>query len=181
VGCPCILGEPDGDQGWCSGAIVFDIRSGTVDGTDVGGTRVALAADWPRGFVSGDGTGRLYFDSALERDQRSALEALLGGQLGGVFADFGTLIPNFMASKDASIDVQVGDEETRATVGEFGSLVVRPLRGPTGEITKLLHGTFAYRDEIVLARGTGSQWTDPDMRAWKSGGHAEQGDFDFSG
>jgi hypothetical protein len=52
----------EGDRGWCSGALVFDIRSGEVDGTDVSDTKVVLAADFPSGYFAGNGTGRLYFD-----------------------------------------------------------------------------------------------------------------------
>ena len=51
VGCPCTLGKLEGDRGWCSGTLVFDIH---------GGTKVALVADWPRGFLAGNGTSRLY-------------------------------------------------------------------------------------------------------------------------
>src|SRR5215218_1686756 len=61
IGCPCILGEMEGDRGWCSAVRLYDIHSGEVDGIDVSGTRVALVADWPSGFLAGNGTGRLYF------------------------------------------------------------------------------------------------------------------------
>ena len=30
VGCPCALGEKDADRGWCSGAVIMDIRNGRV-------------------------------------------------------------------------------------------------------------------------------------------------------
>jgi len=45
--CPCWLG-PEGvpDQGWCGGALGFDIERGSSDGVDLSGTRVALAAEW---------------------------------------------------------------------------------------------------------------------------------------
>ena len=48
VGCPCILGEMEGDRGWCSGALIFDVQGGT----DVGGTKVAFVGDWPSGAIS---------------------------------------------------------------------------------------------------------------------------------
>ncbi len=69
VGCPCTLGELDGDEGWCSGALIFDIKGGSVDGADVGGTKVAFVGDWPRGFLAGDGTARLYFDPGVSQEQ----------------------------------------------------------------------------------------------------------------
>ena len=41
--CPCWLGPtPAPDQGWCSGAILYDIEQGQIDGIDVGGARSCL-------------------------------------------------------------------------------------------------------------------------------------------
>lgn len=180
VGCPCTLGELEADQGWCSGALVSDIQSGDADGTDLSGTKVALVGDWPGGFLGGNGTGCLYYDRAVSQQQRAALEAILGGQRGGVFEAVGALISKVLPSKEAAINIRKGADETRITVGDFGQLVVKPLRGPTGELTRLLHGAAAFRDEIILAKGTGSSWRDPEMRQWESGGHAEQAAFDWS-
>ena len=182
VGCPCLLGEMEGDRGWCSGALVFDVRGGSVDGTDVGGTKVALAADWPSGFLAGNGTGRLYFDPEVSQEQRNALGSVLSGEQGGVFEILSSLVPDILPAREASIEIQTDEEETtRIKVGDFGALVVQPLRGPEGDFTRLLHGAASFRDDIILARGTGSRWQDPEMRQWESGGHAEQADFDWSG
>jgi hypothetical protein len=182
VGCPCTFGALEGDQpgGWCSGALIFDITSGSVDGVDVGSTRAALCGDWPKGFLSGGGTGRIYVDTGLSAEQRDALEAVLSGRLGGVFELVGSLLSQTLDTKEAQISIETGEDETRATVGDFGKVVVKPLRGPTGELTRVLHAAAAFRDDIVLGRGDGSSWRDPDMRAWESGGHAEQADFNWS-
>jgi hypothetical protein len=180
VGCPCTFGELIGDRGWCSAAIIMDIRSGDVDGTDVSGTTVALAADWPSGFLAGNGTGRLYFDPDTSQEQRNVLESVLSGKQGGIFELFGALIPEFRPSREANIILQAGEEGTRAKVGDFGAITVMPMRDPDGNITTLRHGPAAIVEDQVMARGTGSSWRDPDMRVWASGGHAEQGDFNWS-
>ena len=57
LGCPCILGATEGDRGWCSAVRLYHIRSGEIDGVDVSGSKVALVADWPSGFLAGNGTG----------------------------------------------------------------------------------------------------------------------------
>src|SRR5688572_9762613 len=75
VGCPCLLGELEADQGWCSGMVVMDIRSGNVDGLDISGTKVALLADWPSGFLAGGGKGRIHFDPSVGQDRRAPLTA----------------------------------------------------------------------------------------------------------
>ena len=180
VGCPCALGELEADQGWCSAVLVFQFQSGNADGTDLRGAKAALAGDWPSGFLSANGTARLYFDPAISPEQRTALEAILSGQRGGVFEMLGTLVSNVLPTKEAPINIQSGADETQVTVGDFGQLVVKPLRGPSGEFTRLLHAAAGFRDDIILAKGTGSRWRDPDMRQWESGGHAEQTTFDWS-
>jgi hypothetical protein len=180
VGCPCEFGEMEGDQGWCSGALVFDVRSGEVDGTDVSGIKAAFDGDWPSGFLAGNGTGRLYFDPDVSEEQRSALESVIRGERGGVFEVLGALVPNFLPPKEAPIDIQTDQEQTtRIKVGDFGAVVVAPIRGPEGDLTTVRHAPGAFVEEFVLAKGTGTSWRDPELRQWSSGGHAEQAEFDW--
>jgi hypothetical protein len=117
----------EGDRGWCSALRLYDIRSGEVDGVDVSGTRVALVADWPSGFLAGNGTGRLYFDPSVSQEQQDTLKPLIKGERGGVFEVIGSLVPNFLPNKEAPINIEVGEEESRATVGDIGKVVVKPL------------------------------------------------------
>lgn len=180
VGCPCTLGEMEADHGWCSAVMLLDIRSGAVDGTDVSNTKVAMAIDWPAGMLAGKGTGRTYFDPAVSQRQRAVLEGVLTGKKGGVFEVMGTLVSKLLPPKEAPVTIKKSSEETRATVGNVGELVVKPLKGPSGQVTRLLHGAAAFRDDIVLAKGTGTHWRDPEMKRWESGGHAEQSDFEWS-
>jgi hypothetical protein len=181
VGCPCILGELEADRGWCSGGFVFNIQGGNVNGTNVGGTKAAVIGDWPSGFLAGNGTGRMYFDPGISQEQRSTLESVLSGQQGGLFELLATLVPNFLPAKEASINIQTDEEATtRIKVGDFGAFVIRPLRGPEGDFTRLLHGATALVEDAILAKGTGSRWQDPEMRQWESWGHADQADFDWS-
>ena len=180
VGCPCILGAMEADRGWCSAVRLYNIQSGDIDGIDVSGTKVALVADWPSGFLAGNGTGRLYFDTGVSQEQRDALESLIKGERGGVFEVIGSLIPNFLPSQEAPINIELGEEESRATVGDIGEVVVKPLRGPNGDVTRLLHGAATFRDDLILADGSGTRFHDPDLREWESGGHGERVDFDWS-
>ena len=179
VGCPCTLGENEPDRGWCSGVVAMEIRSGRVDGTDVSGTKLAWAVDFPGGFLSGNGTARLWFDPSVTQRQRAGLEAVLRGKKGGVFEPLGSLLPKALPSKEAPITIKKAKDETRITVGSIGTLVVTPLRGPNGKLTKLQNGALAMRENITLGKGTGSRWNDPEMRRWESGGHGELSNFNW--
>jgi hypothetical protein len=83
----------------------------------VGGTKVALAGDWPAGFLAGNGTGRLYFDKDVSQEQRSALESVLCSQQGGIFELFGALIPDVLPIKEVPINIQPGEDATRIKWG----------------------------------------------------------------
>ena len=84
--CPCWLG-PEGtpDEGWCGGALGFDIQRGNSDGIDLGGTKIALTAEWPGNFFGGQGTARLYIGDNASAEQRRELEAIFSGKKGGLF------------------------------------------------------------------------------------------------
>ena len=180
VGCPCLLGELDADRGWCSGIIGLDIASGDIDGVDVGGARAAMVADWPRGFLAGDGKGRIYFDSTLSDGQCAALEAVLSGQRGGVFEAVGALVPEILPSERAAITFSEDGEELRVTVEGVGEGVFNPLKGPSGERTRVLHAAASFRDDTFLGKGTGTHFHAPDFRDWESGGHSEMAEFNWS-
>jgi hypothetical protein len=180
VGCPCALGEMEADHGWCSGTIAVEIRKGTIDGVDVSGTKAVLAADWPSGFLGGNGKGRVYLDSAMSAQQRTAVEGVVTGKKGGALEAISALVPTLLSAKEAPITIERKDDVTHIKVGNFGELVSTRMRGASGEFTRLLHAAAAFRDDTFLSRGTGTHWKDPDLRKWESSGHSEEADFDWS-
>ncbi len=181
VGCPCSLGEEDGDQGWCSGILAFDIRSGEVDGVDVGGTKAAVIADWPRGYLAGNGKGRFYVDPGVSDEQRAGLERALTGQAGGSLEALSALIPEWLPAQEAPISFGDGDEGTNITIGDIGQGVFKPLKNEEGGTTTVQNIPVAFTEPTVLGRGDGTRFHDPDLREWESLGHSESGDFDWSG
>jgi hypothetical protein len=179
VGCPCIFGELEADRGWCSGVLALNVRAGEVDGTDVSGARVVLVADWPRGFLAGDGTGRVYFDPSVRPEQRTALAELLGGRRGGVFEAIASLVPTIEPPQEAPIEFRSDGDATQIRVGDVLDVNVKPLVGATGERTRVLHGAATFRDDIYLGKSSGRA-SPPGMRQWEFGGHAEMQSFDWN-
>lgn len=179
VGCPCASGgmETAGSDG-CSAVQIIDIHAGTVGGVDVSQTKVAAVVDWPGPMMSGNGTGRLYFDSGTSPEQQQALEALIGGKLGGGFSRMPELVPRILPSKLAPIRKEVSDRGTSIVVGDFGEAIVKPMTLPNGE-TPRLNGSGGFRDDVALATGHGSWWRDTELRPWEGGGYAEMNEFDW--
>jgi hypothetical protein len=106
--CPCWLGpEGEPDEGWCGGAFAYDIREGSSDGVDLGGTRAVMMAHWPANFFHGQGKARIYVDEGANDDQARELEGILSGGVLNPLTNGGgqpTVISGAMAQAGFNID-----------------------------------------------------------------------------
>jgi hypothetical protein len=170
VVCGCWFGPTKPDQGWCGGALIFAIHQGAADGINLGGRKIALAAEWPGDFWSGNGKARLYVDAEASAEQRRELEAIFGGKRGGVPQNvLGGVITQWLQPRSVRIDVQSGDSTT-VTVGEVGRVTLTRLKDGAGRQTKV-QGAAAQAafeiDAMDVASSKGSRWSDPELRAWE--------------
>jgi hypothetical protein len=169
--CPCWLGpEGEPDQGWCGGALGFDIQRGNSDGVDLSDTKVVLAAEWPGNFFGGNGTARLYLEESATLEQRRELEAIFSGKKGGLFeALFGAVISTWLSTETTKIEMG-WDASPFLRVGDVGQANLTPLKDATGRPTRVEGAAamaafqFASMD---LASSKGSHWTDPNLRQWQ--------------
>jgi hypothetical protein len=168
--CPCWLGPAQPDQGWCSGAIVFDIQQGNADGVDLSGAKVVFAADWPGDFWAGNGTARLYLDAATNAAQRRELEAIFGGRKGGLLEPlFSAVITRWLPAQTAPITLQQG-ATLAITVGSVGHVTIQPLQDQAGQPTTVQGAAAqaAFQSaSMQLASSQGSRWSDPELRQWE--------------
>lgn len=169
--CPCWLGPtPEPDQGWCSGAIVYDIEQGQVEGINVGGTRAVFTADWPGNFFGGNGTARLYLDARASADQQRQLEAVFSGKKGGLLEGLlGAVVAQWLPAQTTRIEIARG-ANLSITVGAVGQATLQPLVDPAGHPTTV-QGTAAQAAfqsaSMQLASSKGTRWSDPELRAWE--------------
>src|SRR5213080_2805618 len=85
--CPCNLSFDHGaTYDYCRASLVFDIRSGDVEGTDVGGRKVAMVIDTPKVMTDGNWRVGVYIDDAASETEFDKLVQVFGGQLGGPMA-----------------------------------------------------------------------------------------------
>jgi hypothetical protein len=180
--CPCWLGpEGEPDQGWCSGVFAFDVRQGSSEGVDLGGTRTALLVSWPGNFFAGQGTARLYLDAAND-EQRRELEGIFGGTKEGFLSGlWGAVIDEWLPVQSAKVELG-WDESPTIAVNGMGQAALQPLTNGAGQPTTI-SGAMAqgamHIDSMQLAGIKESQFSDPGMRGWQ----AEDGvlfDFDWS-
>jgi hypothetical protein len=170
VVCGCWFGPTKPDQGWCGGALIFDIRRGVADGVDLAGSKVAFAAEWPGDFWSGNGKARLYVDAGAATEQRRELEAIFGGRKGGVPQNvLSGVITQWLSPRSVRIDVQLG-ESTTATVGDVGRVMLKRLKDGAGKQTRVEGAAAQAAFEIEamdVASSKGSRWSDPELRGWE--------------
>src|SRR5438093_2704905 len=81
--CPCNLSFDHGaTYDYCRVTLVFNIREGDVEGTDISGRKVALVADTPKVMTEGNWRLGVFIDDGASDEEADKLAAVFGGQLG---------------------------------------------------------------------------------------------------
>ena len=182
MACRCTLGPAEPDQGWCSGAAIFDIQQGNSEDVSLAGRKVAWVIDLPGDFVGGNGTARLFVDSGTSGEQRGELEAIFRGEKGGPLEAIGAMVTKWLPTETASIEIEYGDNPS-VRVGDTGQITLQPIMTEAGQPTRLVNApvmpVFGLESED-LARSDGGRWSDPDMRRWEAGGYGGIASFSMS-
>jgi hypothetical protein len=106
VVCPCTVSLALGaDYDRCRVTLVFNITKGEVEGTDVGGLKVAAIADTPKIMSEGQWRLGVFIDSAASDEQAEKLGGVFSGALGGPMAALGPLVSENLGVERAPIDV----------------------------------------------------------------------------
>ena len=104
--CPCNLSLDHGaTYDYCRVTLVFDIREGEVEGTDIGGLKVAMIADTPKVMTEGNWRLGVFIDDKATDEQAEKLTGVFSGQLGGPMAALGPLVGEMLGVERAPIEV----------------------------------------------------------------------------
>src|SRR5512139_980282 len=140
--CPCNLSFDHGaTYDFCRVTLVFNIREGAVDGTDIAGCKVALIADAPKVMTDGNWRVGVFVDDGATNAQVDRLVQVFSGQLGGPMAGLAPLIGEMLGVERAVIDVD--DDGLRHSV-RIGDVIdfeiedVVPFGVDTGEPVKFI-------------------------------------------
>ncbi|MGO4596920.1 DUF1326 domain-containing protein [Terrabacter sp. 2RAF25] len=105
--CPCNLSLDHGaTYDYCRVTFAFNIREGTVEGTDISGRRVVLVADTPKVMTEGNWRLGVYVDDEASDDQFDKLVKVFGGQLGGPMGALAPLVGEVVGVERATIEVR---------------------------------------------------------------------------
>jgi hypothetical protein len=104
--CPCNLSFDHGaTYDFCRFTLVFNIREGEIEGTDVGGLKVVAIADTPKVMTEGNWRLGMFIDDQATDEQADKLTAVFGGQLGGPMGALAPLVGEVLGVERASIEV----------------------------------------------------------------------------
>jgi len=104
--CPCNLSFDHGaTYDFCRVTLVFDIREGEIEGTDIGGLKVVAIADTPKVMTDGNWRLGVFIDEQATDEQGEKLVQVFSGQLGGPMAALAPLIGEMLGVERARIDV----------------------------------------------------------------------------
>jgi hypothetical protein len=105
--CPCNLSLDHGaTYDYCRVTLVFNIREGEVEGTDIAGLKVAMIADSPKVMIEGNWRVGVFIDEKATDEQAEKLIGVFSGQLGGPMAALGPLIGEMLGVERVPIEVE---------------------------------------------------------------------------
>jgi hypothetical protein len=105
--CPCNISLSHGaTYDYCRATLVFNIAEGEVDGTDVGGLKVAAIIDSPKVMSDGNWKLGVFIDETASEEQAEKLTGVFTGQLGGPMEAVGPLVGEMLGIERAAIEVR---------------------------------------------------------------------------
>ena len=105
--CPCNLSFDHGaTYDFCRVSLVFNIREGDIDGTDIAGRKVVMIADTPKVMTEGNWRLGVFVDDKASDEQFEKLIQVFSGQLGGPMAGLAPLVGEILGAERAAIEVK---------------------------------------------------------------------------
>jgi hypothetical protein len=139
--CPCNLSFDHGaTYDYCRVTLVFSIRQGEIEGTDVSGRTLAVIADSPKVMTEGNWRLGMFVDDGTSDEQMQKLTAVFGGQMGGPMALLAPLVGEVLGVERAPIEIVEDGLSHSVRIGDAIDFEVEdivPFGIETGEPAKL--------------------------------------------
>jgi len=161
VVCPCTASLALGatlDR--CKVTLVFNIHSGNVEGTDVGGLTVAAIADTPKVMTDGNWRLGVFIDAAASEEQAQRLGGVFSGALGGPMGALAPLVSENLGVQRVPIEVREDGLRHSVRIGDAVDFEVEdvvPFGVETGQPVRLVGIFHPAASELTVARATRSK------------------------
>ena len=159
--CPCNMSFDHGaTYDFCRVTLVFNIREGEIEGTDVGGMKVAVIADTPKVMTEGNWRLGMFVSEDASDGQLEKLTAVFGGQLGGPMAGLVPLVGEILGVERAPIEVVDDGLRHSVRIGDaidFEIEDIVPFGIETGEPVRLVGMFHPVASELTAAEAKRSR------------------------
>jgi hypothetical protein len=159
--CPCTASLSNGaTYDRCNVVLVFHVKSGEVDGTDVSGLTVAAVADTPKMMSDGNWRLGVVIDEAASDEQAEKLGGVFSGALGGPMEALGPMVGENLGVERAPIEVNEEGLRHSIRIGDdvdFEIEDIVPFGVETGEPAKITGIFHPAGPELTISRATRSK------------------------
>jgi hypothetical protein len=160
VMCPCTASLALGaTNDYCRVVLVFHVKDGEVEGTDVSGLTVAAVADTPKVMTDGNWRLGVFIDAAASDEQAEKLGGVFSGALGGPMEALGPLIGENLGVQRAPIEVREEGLTHSVKIGDQVDVEIEdvvPFGVESGEPARLTRIFHPVGSELTVARTTRS-------------------------
>jgi hypothetical protein len=161
VVCPCTASLALGaTYERCKVTLVFNVKHGDVDGTDVSGLTVAAVADTPKVMSEGNWRLGVFIDADASDEQAEKLGAVFSGALGGPMEALGPLVGENLGMQRESIEVRETGLRHSVRIGDavdFEIEDVVPFGVESGEPARLTGIFHPAGSELTVSHATRSK------------------------
>lgn len=158
VVCPCTASLAHGAHyDRCKVTLVFSVKDGEIDGTDVGGLTVAAVADTPKVMTDGNWRLGVFIDDRASDEQAEQLGAVFGGQLGGPMEALAPLVGENLGVERAPIEVREEGLLHSVRIGDAVDVEVEdvvPFGLESGEPARLSGIFHPAGSELTISKAT---------------------------
>jgi hypothetical protein len=159
--CPCNLSFDHGaTYDFCRVTLVYNIREGDVDGTDIGGVTVALVADTPKVMTDGNWKVGVFIDEQASDEQVEKLVGVFSGELGGPMGALAPLIGEMLGVERAPIEVTDDGVRHAVRIGDMIDFEIEdvvPFGVETGQPVRFDGMFHPVGPDLTMAEATRSR------------------------
>jgi hypothetical protein len=159
--CPCNLSFDHGaTYDFCRVVLVFNIREGEIEGTDIGGMKVVAVADTPKVMTDGNWRLGVFIDERASDEQAGKLVQVFGGQLGGPMAALAPLVGEMLGVERAAIEVHDDGLRHSVRVGDVIDFEIEdivPFGVETGEPVRFAGMFHPVASNLTMAEAKRSR------------------------
>jgi hypothetical protein len=159
--CPCnATFEHGATYDYCRATLVFNIREGEIEGTDIGGLKIAAIADTPKIMTEGNWRLGLFVDENATDEQADKLVKVFTGQLGGPMAGLAPLVGEMLGVERATIDLHDDGVHHSVRIGDVIDFEIEdivPFGVETGEPVRFSGMFHPVASDLTIAEARRSR------------------------